>query len=923
LTARPGPADEIELAENRQRCSEHDRSRARDAVAGGLAFPAHDGRTIRRDEDIGARQAMKAPDARSWVRATLTRLESRKEAIGLIAVVVVLVLCGFALRRLLAEMRLADVGAAIAALPTANLFASQAFTFASFVALIGYDWSALRYVRRRLPLRVIALASFCGYAIGNTVGFALLTGGSVRYRIYTAAGLSSEDVGRVALFCVIAFGFGICAVSGVGILLRPGLLAGILLVDVAALKALSIALLAAIVAFLALCASRRSLRWRGISLPLPRPSLVAGQLAISALDLCLASAALFVLLPKDLGFSFFGFLPVYCVAIVASVASHVPGGLGVFEAVIVFALGDKTDKSALVGALVTYRLVYYVLPLLIAGALLGANEVRQQMPATRAALQRVLDLTGAIVPTAASLFVVLAGIVLLASGATPMEPTRAAVIPSIFPLPVVEASHLIGSLIASALILLAPALQRRLNAAYWVALVCLFTGIVVSLAKGLDYEEAILLAVIALLLLPYRSEFYRQTSLLDQPFTLEWVVAIACILGATFWLMLFAYKHVEYDHRLWFQFEFEGDAPRSLRAMFASVLGVVGYASLRLLRPPRRAVVAASPEEIERARAIAVRQERADALLVLMGDKSLLFSHSGRSFLMFGRHRMSWINLFDPIGLQEERRELIWRFRELCDRARTRPAFYQVRPDNIPLYIDAGLTLTKLGEEARISLPEFDLALAKYGKLRYAIKRGCRDGLSFQVFARPQVSAVVDQLGAVSEAWLKLKNVREKSFSLGAFTPDYVANFDVGAVRKDDRIVAFATLLLTETGAEASLDVMRHRPDAPNLTMEFLITSLLLEMKQRGLHWFSLGMAPLSGLERRRLAPLWHQVGAIVLEHGDQFYNFRGLRQFKQKFEPLWEPRYLASPGGVDPLIVLADAAALIGGGSLMGAVRK
>jgi phosphatidylglycerol lysyltransferase len=94
-------------------------------------------------------------------------------------------------------------------------------------------------------------------------------------------------------------------------------------------------------------------------------------------------------------------------------------------------------------------------------------------------------------------------------------------------------------------------------------------------------------------------------------------------------------------------------------------------------------------------------------------------------------------------------------------------------------------------------------------------------------------------------------------------------------------------------------------------------------MKQRGLRWFSLGMAPLSGLEHRRLAPLWHQIGAIVFEHGDQFYNFRGLRKFKQKFEPVWEPRYLASPGGIDPLIVLADAAALISGGSWMGAVRK
>lgn len=117
--------------------------------------------------------------------------------------------------------------------------------------------------------------------------------------------------------------------------------------------------------------------------------------------------------------------------------------------------------------------------------------------------------------------------------------------------------------------------------------------------------------------------------------------------------------------------------------------------------------------------------------------------------------------------------------------------------------------------------------------------------------------------------------------------------------------------------------MMRHLPDVPNLTMEFLITSAILEMKERGLRWFNLGMAPLSGLERRRLAPFRHRVGAIVFEHGEQFYNFRGLRQFKEKFNPRWEPRYLATPGGIDPLIVLTDAAALIGGGSIMGVVGK
>ena len=549
---------------------------------------------------------MRAPRKRTWLRTIFARFERRKETIGLFAMVVVLALCGFALQRLLAEVRLADVGAAIAALPFYAVFASLGFTAASFATLVGYDWSALRYVGQKLPVRVMALASFCGYAIGNTVGFALLTGGSIRFRIYTVAGMRTEDVGRVALFCVVAFGFGICAMSGVGVLLRPYLVSSTLNVPVTVLRAVSLALIVGVAAFLVLCALRPTLRWRNMTLALPAPGLVAGQLVISALDLCLAGAALYVLLPDKAGLSFLGFLPVFCVAIIAGIMSHVPGGLGVFEAVMIFALGDRIGHGALVGALVVYRLLYYVLPLLLAGLLLGLNEIRRTMPSTRAAVERVRDLTDAIIPTAASLLIVLSGVVLLASVATPMQPARAAAIASVFPLPIIEASHLLGGLVASALIVLAPALQRRLSAAYRLALVCLLLGVIISLTKGLDYEEATVLTIVALLLLPYRQEFFQRTSLLDQPLTPEWMVAIVGILGAAVWLMLFAYKHVEYDHSLWLQFALKGDAPRSLRAMLAAALAICGYALLSLPRSSRRLTVASENDT-------AAPKDRADA----------------------------------------------------------------------------------------------------------------------------------------------------------------------------------------------------------------------------------------------------------------------------------------------------------------------
>ena len=173
----------------------------------------------------------------------------------------------------------------------------------------------------------------------------------------------------------------------------------------------------------------------------------------------------------------------------------------------------------------------------------------------------------------------------------------------------------------------------------------------------------------------------------------------------------------------------------------------------------------------------------------------------------------------------------------------------------------------------------------------------------------------MDELAAISERWLADHNVREKRFSLGAFRPDYIAAQPVAVIRHDGRIVAFASLLLTNEKQEASIDLMRFA-DAPASTMEILILRLILHFQAEGYKWFSLGMAPLSGLPESGVAgPLWYQVGRSVFDHGEKFYNFSGLRAFKSKFAPEWRPRYLAISGGADPILTLADIAVLISGG--------
>jgi phosphatidylglycerol lysyltransferase len=170
-------------------------------------------------------------------------------------------------------------------------------------------------------------------------------------------------------------------------------------------------------------------------------------------------------------------------------------------------------------------------------------------------------------------------------------------------------------------------------------------------------------------------------------------------------------------------------------------------------------------------------------------------------------------------------------------------------------------------------------------------------------------------LDGISQEWLTAKKTAEKGFSLGAFEPDYVGRFHCAVVRENGRRVAFATLWLGPEGSNAAIDLMRHSQNAHQLTMEYMFIQVLLWAKAQGYNRFGLGMAPLSGLDSHPLAPVWHRIGAMMFQRGGQFYNFQGLRRYKEKFDPVWEPRYLACPGGLSPAQVLLDAAALINGG--------
>jgi phosphatidylglycerol lysyltransferase len=300
-------------------------------------------------------------------------------------------------------------------------------------------------------------------------------------------------------------------------------------------------------------------------------------------------------------------------------------------------------------------------------------------------------------------------------------------------------------------------------------------------------------------------------------------------------------------------------------------------------------------------------------MLAMMGDKSFLFSPDRRAFLMYAKRGRSWVALYDPVGPREAWPGLIAELVRLAHAHDGRAAFYQVRADSLPLYLEAGLRLIKLGEEARVDLHDFGLEGSKRTHLRYALKRGAREGLTAEVIGPDDLPAALPLLRGISDSWLQHRRAREKAFSVAAFDPAWLAPQSVMLVRQHGTPVAFVSFMTTDVLSEATVGVMRHIESASPYTMEFLFTRLALHLKEAGYASFSLGMAPLSGVAATPLASSWHQVSDLLWRYGGRVYNFAGLRSFKSKFGPVWEPRYLAASGPLGPLLSLADVARLCG----------
>lgn len=791
-----------------------------------------------------------------------------------------------------------DIRQAIWSQPLPQLGGALLLTLLSYGCLCCYDLLALKVLEKRLPWQQVGMTSFIAYTFSNTLGFALLTGSSVRYRLYSSLGLGTGEVARVILFCSITFFLGLLGWGGSALLLGQG---AALLVDWPrwATGLLQLAGGLALLTVLAyLVWPGAALVWRGHPLFLPRIRYRLLQLLIALLDWMAAAAVLYVLLPSG-SVPYPVLLSAFVLSSLLGVLAHVPGGIGVFEASMSLLLTHYLPVDKLLASLLIYRCAYYFLPFLCALLLFAGQELLQQR-ARLHRLQGVMMATREFVPALVSMGTFAAGTLLLCSGMIPTMKGRIEAFLEVLPLHLLELSHVLGSVSGVLLLLLAHSLYRRHDGAFRITQWLLGLGMLFSLFKGFDWESALLLGGFLLIITPCRPLFYRKGSLLHARFTPSWLMSVGAVLLGALWLLLFSYRHVEYDPSLWLHVSAHGPgaASRALRAMGSviGVLAVVGVA--HLLAPLRLAACKPDAEALSRAHGLVMRAGGGHGYLAQLGDKSLLFHPSGEAFLMYGAEGSSWIVMGDPVGQPSLVEELLWQFRERCDEHDVSPVFYQVSARYLPVYLDLGLIPFKLGEEAIVDLPSFELAGSRLRNLRQSHAKGKREGLRFEVVAPGEIAPLLPELKGISDSWLHSKQGREKGFSVGSFDPAYLTLNPMALVRREGQIVGFANLWTSDNKESLSIDLMRYSLDtgaAP--VMDFLFVELLLWGKQEGYASFNLGMAPMSGFNDNPLGGYWARLGNTLFTRGSRFYNFQGLRRYKEKFGPRWEPRYLLCTG--------------------------
>ncbi|MGI3776011.1 MAG: phosphatidylglycerol lysyltransferase domain-containing protein [Janthinobacterium lividum] len=668
----------------------------------------------------------------------------------------VLLLAGavFVVQREFRHLRVADIRLALAAIPGRSLGWAALWTVLSYGVLTFYDRLATIYAGHRVAFRRTAFASFCAYALAHNLGFAALSGAAVRYRLYAHWGLSPVQIAKVVAFCSLTFGLGGLVLGGAILVGEPGVvpLLGTLLPHWA-MWAVGGLMWAVVVGYVALAKVLGTVRMRGHEVVLPGARMALVQVSLATVDVAVTAAILYALLPEAGRPDYIVFLAIYVSSYTAGLAANVPGGLGVFDTAILLGLAPYMPAPVALGAVVVFRLYYYVIPLFLAGSMFAGNELvlrGRAMVAARAGVP-VGALAGGdagravaaraepavrwsepdFAAAAATGVVALCGALLLSLGVIDSRPDFTWINPDFAGL-ATNAGQYVPSLLGAALLVFSLALSRRVTLAWGGAIVLLLAAAAFTASQGEPLWVPGVLVLAVLLVAPFRDAYYRHARVLGGAWRGDAgdarggavggggggtgvggtgaggrggvahavaVVLPGLVLAAGVAALALLEPQVRFvAQNSWWEIVASPELPGRLRVAVGVAVAVAMLAVWALLRPGDVGYVAWDEAARERLRALG---GDADGPAGGAAD-GLVLGEAGRSAVAFRRTGRVLLALGDPAGADSDRVSAVWRLRDLAQQEGRDVAVWGAGAGLLAVYGALGLAPLPLGEDGMV-----------------------------------------------------------------------------------------------------------------------------------------------------------------------------------------------------------------------------
>lgn len=753
----------------------------------------------------------------------------------------------------------------------------------AFTLISSYDFTMAKYFKLPLKNREIFKIAWISAAFNNLIGLGGISGGTVRAKLYQDAGVDRETTLHISI--------GIWAANTLGLALLLLVFSPYLI----NFKYFKLALFFGLyvpffmfgqylpkvrdMAFLRNIFSVKDFRYR-LAL------LVAST--FEWFGAALFFAYLLRIYTPEISY------PVavctYIVATVVGVISFLPGGLGSFEVMCVIILKHYGfETTGLAASILLYRVIYYIIPWLLGMISIVWGEVKNRIKINT---EQTITISQELIVRGMYYLCLLVGLSFLLFAVEPIRLTDYDPDMEFYVKSLNFWVHSIYFFIGVFLLAFSRGIKHRLKSAWWVMFGLLILGTLLILPSELNFKGILTYGVIILLMYFSKDCFQRESIPYQHRNFFIW---FALLMAMPFLAALLSFI---IHNRL-----FKGHHFMVIVSRFITEYSyfVIGYIIMALITSylvgwfvsRRIPFHPATPQEVQDYFALVNTYGGHEfSHLANLSDKRIFFNGKKTVAFLYRPYKTQVLALGDPIGNPEDFEDAIDEFVEFTSDYNMGLTFYEVSGKCLELYASEGYSFMKIGEEAIVDLENFTLSGKRNKGLRNILNRMESGEYEFKIHEPPYKAEFLRSIKEVSDEWLGKRP--EKQFSIGYFDVQYLQKSPIVTVSVEGRIEGFANIMPFYDGKSMSIDLMRCRPNGTNAVMDVLFLGLILKAQEDGFKEFNLGMAPLSNVGRKRYSKRKEKLMRYAFEFGNQIYGFRGLRNYKEKFRPRWENRYIA-----------------------------